>query len=156
MKTISRMMVAVMAVFTLGMFGMPREAQAQEAKVYEPGTVWNITFIRTHANMGEDYLKGITKTWKASMDGLVKEGVIKSFKILYGDAFGASDFDIMLMVEYPNFAAMDPNPVMEAKSAAVEKRIKDGMGESYDKTIVNYTNLRDILGSKTFREIYLK
>ena len=44
-----------------------QNAYSQEEDVYDPGTVWSLTFIRTGANVADDYLKDLTKTWKASL-----------------------------------------------------------------------------------------
>jgi hypothetical protein len=60
------------------------------------------------------------------------------------------------MVESANFAALDPDPVRDKKMDELEKKIRDGMGDEYKKTIVNYETLREITGNKVMREIFLK
>jgi len=106
--------------------------------------------------MGEDYLKGLSKTWKSSMDQMVKEKFIKSYKMLMGSASNEDDFDLLLMIETANYAAFDPDPARDKKMADLEKKIRDGMGDEYKKTIVNYETLREITGNKVMREIFLK
>lgn len=133
----------------------PSAIRAQ-SELYTQGTVWEMTFVKIKANMGEDYLKGLSKTWKASMDLLVKEKLIKSYKILMGSASNKSDFDLLLMIESENLASFDPDPVRDKKIADLDKKIMDGMGEEYKKTIVNYETLREITGTKIMREIFLK
>jgi hypothetical protein len=127
-----------------------------QSELYDQGTVWEMTFVKIKANMGEDYLKGLSKTWKASMDLLVKEKLIKSYKVLMGSASNRSDFDLLLMIESENFASFDPDPVRDKKMAELDKKIMDGMGDEYKKTIVNYETLREITGNKIMREIFLK
>ena len=127
-----------------------------QSELYDQGTVWELTFVKLKANMGDDYLKGLSKTWKASMDMLVGEKLIKSYKILMGSAANRADFDMVLMIESENLASFDPDPVRDKKIADLEKKIRDGMGDEYRKTIVNYETLREITGNKIMREIFLK
>ena len=124
--------------------------------VYDEGTVWSLTFVRTGANVAEDYLKDISKTWKTFMDGAVKEGLVKSYKILLGPPANEEDFNIVLMIENENMAAFDPDPERDAKFDAMEEKIKESMKGKYDETVTNYENLRQIYGTKVMREIFLK
>ncbi len=129
--------------------------KAQEADLYTEGSVWNLTFVKLKANVGEEYLKGLNKTWKSSMEELVSQKLIKSYMILMGSASNPQDFDLLLMVEIENYAAMDPNPERDKKRDEIEKKIKDGLGDEYEKTISSYSSLREITGRKTMREIML-
>ena len=124
--------------------------------VYDEGTVWSLTFVRTGANVAEDYLKDISKTWKTFMDGAVKEGLVKSYKILLGPPANEEDFNIVLMIENENMAAFDPDPERDAKFDAMEEKIKESMEGKYEETIINYEKLRQIYGTKVMREIFLK
>lgn len=132
------------------------QLKAQEEDLFTQGTVWELTFIKLKANMGEDYLKGLSKTWKASMDELVKQKLLKSYKILMGDASNPQDFDLILMTEIENLAAMDPDPARDKKIQEIEKKVMDSMGEEFGKTVANYSTMREITGRKVMREIYLK
>src|SRR2546423_7750227 len=63
--------------------------------------------VKTKPGMGDDYLKTLAKTFKAANDEAKKQGIISDYKILSGDAATQQDFDLLLMVEYPNMAALD-------------------------------------------------
>lgn len=152
MKKITKTLFSV--IFFVSMM-ISSSMQAQEADIYSEGSVWNLTFVKLKANLGDDYLKGLSKTWKATMDELVKQKLLKSYKILLGSASNPQDFDLLLMTEFENYAVMDPNPEREAKRDAIEKKIREGLGEEYEKTISNYSTLREITGRKTMREINL-
>jgi hypothetical protein len=147
--------ITLVSLFFFASMMISSGLQAQEADVYNEGSVWNLTFVKLKANMGDDYLKGLSKTWKATMDELVKQKLLKSYKILLGSASNPQDFDLLLMTEFENYATMDPNPEREAKRDAIEKKIRDGLGDEYEKTISNYSTLREITGRKTMREINL-
>jgi hypothetical protein len=129
---------------------------SQSEDIYDSGTVWSVTFIRTGANSTNDYLKGLKNTWDAIMKEAVNEGLIKSYKILLGVAANKEDFNIILMVENENMAALDPNPERREKMQAIQKSIKEKMGDKFDETVGKYDNIRDLFGSKLMREITLK
>lgn len=143
------------ATIILVLFLNPVRLVAQ-SELYDEGTVWNLTFIKIKANMGDDYLKGLKQTWKSSMDMMVQEKIIKSYKVLMGSSSNKSDFDLLLLVESENYASLDPDPVRDKKIKDLEKKVMDSMGDEYKKTIVNYETLREITGNKVMREVFLK
>lgn len=146
--------VTLISVF-LFMMMVSSALQAQDVPIYSEGSVWNLTFVKLKANMGDDYLKGLSKTWKASMDELVKQKLIKSYKILSGEASNPQDFDLILMTEFENYAAMDPNPEKDKIRDDAEKKVREALGEEFEKTVSSYATMRDITGRKTMREIFL-
>lgn len=131
------------------------DVSAQE-DIYEDGTVWSLTFVRTNANKTDEYLKGLAQTWVASMEEAKKENLILSYKILQGNAANEDDFDLVLMIENKNMASFDPDESRDAKFDAIEKKIKDNMGKEYDVTITNYDDIRNLIGTKLMREIHPK
>jgi hypothetical protein len=141
--------------FLLIILLFPFQNLAQDTP-YDVGTVWSLSFIRTGANVEDDYLKGIKNTWEASMKEAVKEGLIKSYKILLGQAANQEDFNIILMIEYEKLASLDSDPVRDKKWEAIEQKIKDKMKDEYQKTVQNYEIIRQWFGAKLMREIYLK
>ena len=141
---------------TFFILGIPNVSYSQSSDIYSTGTVWSLSFIRTSVNSDEEYLKGIKNTWEASMKEAVKLGLIKSYKILLGAAANKEDFNIILMIENENMAALDPEPVKDAKWNELEKKIKETMKTEYDKTVTNYENIRQWLGAKLMSEIHLK
>jgi len=151
MKNSSVFLLSVLLIILL----LPIQNLAQDTP-YDIGTVWSLSFIRTGANVGDDYLKGIKNTWEASMKEAVKEGLIKSYKILLGQAANQEDFNIILMIEYEKMASLDSDPVRDKKWEAIEKKIKDKMQDEYQKTVSNYEVIRQWFGAKLMREIYLK
>lgn len=132
------------------------QTSAQDDDLYKDGTVWSLTFVRTGANKSDDYLRGLASTWVANMDEAKKEGLIVSYKILVGNPANKDDFDIVLMIENKNMAALDPDESRDAKFDAIEKKIRDKMGDKYQSTITNYDEIRDLRGTKLMREIHLK
>ena len=74
------------------------QVSAQDHPPYDEGTVWTMTFIRTAANHGDDYLKDLSKTWVASMEEAKAEGLIVDYKILSGSAANEDDFNIVFEI----------------------------------------------------------
>src|ERR1700757_3917562 len=81
--------------------------RAQSDAPYTEGPVWNVTMVKTKYGMTDDYLKGLAKTFKGTLDEAKKQNLILDYKILLGDAAAPHDFDILLLVESKNMAAFD-------------------------------------------------
>ena len=153
MKTkFSSFFTAVMAIILFVSIASP--VHSQDEKLTTPGTVWELTFVKLNPHSGDKYVEGLKKTWKASMDEYVKAGLVKSYKILWGEAANEDDFDMLLMVEYENFGAFDPNPERDKKYEEITKKIKDALGEDeYSKIVMGYDELREIRGNKVMRQV---
>ena len=78
-----------------------------------------------------------------------KQGLIVSEKTLSGDAAGRDDWDLMLMVEYKNWAALDG---LQDKFDAVALKMV-GSEEKRMQLGIKRNDLREILGGKTLQEI---
>lgn len=119
---------------------------------YIEGPVWVLTMIKTKAGLSDEYFKQISGTVKPVYDQEKKEKIILDYKILTGDAMGPHDFDILILVEYANMAALDGlrdkmDPIL-AKVMGSEDQRRD--------LAVKRLDIREILGTKTMREITLK
>src|SRR5438067_8060543 len=59
---------------------------AQSDAPYTEGPVWNITTVKAKYGMGDEYLKGLAKTFKGSLEEAKKQDLILDYKILRGTA----------------------------------------------------------------------
>lgn len=119
---------------------------------YNEGPVWTVTMIKTKTGMADEYLKQITKSVKPVYDEEKKQKIILEYKILNGEATGPQDFNILILVEYPNWAAFDNlrdkmDPIVEKVMGTEEQRLS---------TATKRLDIREILGTKNMREITLK
>ena len=128
----------------------PQVNSAQELP-YNEGTVWDITFVRTKPGMEFDYMKSLAAEWQKQNEELKKQGVILSYKLLYGSPANQEDWDMMLMVEYKNMAALD-GIVGKYMNVINKMRSKDQQITGYIKR----SEMREILGDKVVRELILK
>ncbi len=119
---------------------------------YTRGPVWELSFIRIVPGMGDDYLKSLATTWKRSLDEAKKEGVVVSYKIISGLASGPDDWDLLLMVEFKSWAALDG---AEAKMRAIEAKIV-GNPDQTRTVMTKRLEVRHILGEKLAQELFLK
>jgi hypothetical protein len=125
---------------------------AQSDAPYTEGTVWQITMIRTKPGMTDDYLRGLAKSLKASLEEGKKQGFIVSYKVLLGDASTPSDYNVMTMVEFKNMAALDG---LRDKTDPIARKMI-GSEDQQREAAMKRVELREILGGKLMREITLK
>ncbi|HJX25031.1 MAG TPA: hypothetical protein VJ252_02660, partial [Chthoniobacterales bacterium] len=102
--------------------------------------------------MGDDYLKQLSQTLKPVYDEEKKQKIILDYKILDGDASSPHDFNMLILVQYPNMAAFDG--LRDKMDPIVEKVM--GSEDQRRLTAVKRLDVREILGTKTMREITLK
>jgi len=119
---------------------------------YNEGPVWSLTMIKTKSGLADDYLKQITASVKPVYDEEKKQKIILDYKILNGEASGPQDFNILILVEYPNWAAFDS--LRDKMDPIVDKVM--GTEDQRRATAVKRLDIREILGTKTMREITLK
>jgi hypothetical protein len=125
---------------------------AQSDAPYTEGSVWTITMVKAKYGMSDQYLKGLAKTFKGTLDEAKKQNLIISYKILLGDSANPHDFDILLMVEQKNMASFDN---AREKFDPIAKKI-EGSIEEQEKTATKRLEIREIIGNKTMREVTLK
>ena len=81
-----------------------------------------------------------------------KDGSV--YRVLAGDAATKEDFDVMMLVELENMAALDETPEREAKWTAIREAMKSKVGgqEKVDGLRAAISGKRDFLGTKLMRE----
>jgi hypothetical protein len=81
-----------------------------------------------------------------------KQRVVLDYKILLGDSSSQHDYNILIMVQYPNMAAFDG---LRAKTDPIIAKAV-GSEDQRRQMAVKRLDIREILGTKTMREITLK
>jgi hypothetical protein len=127
-------------------------AAAASSAPYTEGPVWEISMIKTKPGMDDDYLKQLSGALKPIYDEEKKQRIILDYKILIGDASGRDDFNILIMVQYPNMAALDG---LRDKTEPIMSKVMGGEDQQR-QLAVKRLDVREILGAKTMREITLK
>jgi hypothetical protein len=119
---------------------------------YTEGSVWTLSMIKTKTGLSDEYLKQITGTVKPVYEEAKKQKIILSYKILDGEASNPHDFNILILVEYPDWAAFD---TLRDKMDPLLTKVM-GSEEQRKDMAVKRLDVREILGTKTMREITLK
>lgn len=126
-------------------------AQAYELP-YEEGTVWNITFVKTVEGMGELYLKELKALMVPILEEAKKEGIILSYRIFSSPAATPDDWDLMMMTEFENYAALDG---LDKKLYDIYEKMA-GADDDYEKGAAHRNEIRQILGDKLAIELILR
>jgi hypothetical protein len=132
--------------------GAALSVYAQASRPFHNGSVWDIAFIRMKPGMDSAYLSYIATDWKREQEALKKEGLIVSYKVIATEAHGPTDWNLMLMTEYQNLAAME---AAEPKVDALGQQLFGGdekMRQGYRERL----EIREVLGSRLAREIVLE
>lgn len=119
---------------------------------FREGTVLELTFIRVVPGMHDDYLKSLSATWKKEMEEAKKQGLVLSYRVLSAPPANAEDWDLLLMVEFKNFAALDG---LDAKFRAIEAKTV-GSPDQMRTLMTKRLEVRRILGDKFAQELFLK
>jgi len=124
----------------------------QSTAPYTEGGVWQITMVKTKPGMSDDYLKALAKIFKSTNDEAKRQGIITDYKILVGDASTQQDYDILLMIEYPNMAALDglrekTDPI-GAKLVGTDDQHPGAGAEQLGQPVGRRRGVRHVLGGR--------
>ena len=90
------LMLIISVAVSIASIGLCR---AQSDAPYTEGPVWTITMVKAKAGMTDEYLKGLAKTLRGTLDEAKKQDLIMDYKILLGNDATPQDFDILIMVD---------------------------------------------------------
>ena len=132
---------------------MPAAASAQTAeRVWDQGTVWQITHVETKPNMFNSYVKNLSQVWRAFLDEQMKSGDVVSYKMLNVQNPRDGEPDLMLLVEYKNMAVFDQSiDEFEAMAAKIMGSLDDMQTDN-----VAREDMRTIRSTVLRREITFK
>lgn len=139
------------AIITLLSLLLGASALAQGSPTKD-GSVWSVSYIRVKPGMGDVYMRDLAASRKPLMEAAKKAGLILSEKMLFGSSHGRDDYNLMLMVEYKNWAAFDGlNDKFDALSLQIV-----GTEEKRLQIMVKRNDMREIIGNREFQEAIFK
>jgi hypothetical protein len=150
-----RKLCAILPVFTL-FAGLSTPAIAQEGESWETQeTVYNVTMIRVHPNMDEQYLNNLKRTWVTGVEAAIAEGLTTDYNVYQTITTNDEGYNLILVTEHPNLASFDATAEWRAKiqriGDAVETMISEQETDRITSTV--YPQIRDIVSAKLVREI---
>lgn len=115
--------------------------------------ITHVTTVKVNANMIDDYLEGIRKTWAAAADTRKTLGHLKDYSIFVSELPNSGDFNIVLVEHYENSAQAEPSKdrydaFMKAWGEDTEKKNRE--------ITKNYPAMREISGEYSMRRITFK
>ncbi|MCO6462213.1 MAG: hypothetical protein J5I59_12485 [Saprospiraceae bacterium] len=125
---------------------------AQSEMPYTGGPVWNITFVRTKQGMERNYLQDLSNNWAKLGKVAKSEGIIMDYKLIAAPKASPTDWDLMLLIEVKNYAALDG---MNEKFDALAAKLF-GTEEKQHQNALNRNDMREILSEKLGQELIFK
>ncbi|MBA2703661.1 MAG: hypothetical protein H0U60_07400 [Blastocatellia bacterium] len=149
MKNINKLVlsafVSVLMLVAISVYG-------QVHKYYSPGSVWGVTTIKIHSGMDQAYLEYLDTQLKKESDISIKNGFMKSYKILRSQDDDAG-WNMLILREYDSFASLEKN------AEKADEVLRQATGIDDQKNMQGYTDrskIRDVMGTKFMRELILK
>ena len=144
-KLVAATLLVVLATLAASAYG-------QIHKYYSPGTVWGVTMIRIHPGMDQAYLEYLDTQLKKESDISIKNGFMKSYKILRSQD-DDTGWNMLILREYDSYASLEKN---EEKA---DEALRQATGIDDQKGMQGYTDrakIREVVGTKFMRELILK
>jgi len=149
MKNVHKLIVSS---FILVLLLLAVSAYGQVHKYFTPGTVWGVTTIRIHPGMDQAYLEYLDTQLKKESDISIKNGFMKSYKILRSQD-DDSGWNMLILREYDSFASLEKN------AEKADEVLRQATGIDDQKGMEGYTDrskIRDVMGTKFMREVILR
>jgi hypothetical protein len=127
-------------------------AYGQIYKYFTPGSVWEVSLIKIHSGMDQAYLQYLDTELKKESDLAIKNGFMKSYKILRTQGDDA-EWNMLILREYESFASLEKN------AEKADEVLRQGTGMDDQKAMQGYmdrSKIRDVVGTKYMRELVLK
>ena len=126
-------------------------ASAQVFRYYTNGSIWTVTMVKVKPGMDPAYNQHLDGPFKKEADAMVKAGYMKSYKILR--TLGDDDsWNLLILREYKSLADFEAN---EEKADALSRQVS-GDDPVQMKGYEDRSKIREVLGTKTARELLLK
>jgi hypothetical protein len=123
-----------------------------DGRDYNDGPVQNVTFIRTIDGHFDDYMHWLATTYKQQQEAAKAAGLITRYEVLVGQPHNPQDPDVILVIEYKNWAALDHlGGKLDQISAQVE-----GSVDAANKSEADRAKIRTVLGSENVQVAVLK
>ena len=115
--------------------------------------VWSVTTVKVDPNLGDDYLEGLRDSWVAANKVAKSLGQIVDYSIYRSETPQGGDFNLLLVVEFENSAALEPN---KEQYQAFMKEWGEKRRERSREIVKDYPSMRTITGEYRVRKIDIK
>lgn len=152
MHIISRISIAAAGAALF--LSAPASAQLRVWEDYTPQEeVIELTYVKVDEGQLDFYLEGLKSTWVRANEVSKSMGQITDYGI-YVVPYGSNEVNLVLRVNYPNMASLDPDKAeYDAFMAAWGEA---NMASSQQTVRELYNNIREIKGTYVLRELEMK
>ena len=147
-----RLTSALCAAAALLALTAPAAPAWADGRDFNDGPVVNSSYIRTVDGHFDDYMHWLATTYKKQQEAAKAAGLITSWRVLLTEPRSPQDPDIILVVEYKNWAALDH---LGGKLDQISIKT-EGSVEAAAKSEADRAKIRTVLGSRTSQEAILK
>ena len=124
----------------------------QVHKYYTNGTVWGVTMIRIQPGMDQAYLEYLDTQLKKESEISIKNGFMKSYKILRSQD-DDTGWNMLILREYESYSALERD---EEKSDEVLRQATGIDDQKGMQGYIDRSKIRDVVGTKFMRELNLR
>jgi len=149
MTRITRAICATGALLSLATLATVAYADGRD---YNDGPVQTVTFIRTVDGHFDEYMHWLATTYKKQQEAAKAASIITSYQVLVAQPHNPQDADIILVVEYKNWATLDH---LGSKLDQVSAKI-EGSVEKANQAQADRAKIRTVLGSDNVQVAELK
>jgi len=122
-------------------------------KHYKPTSVWSVSLISVEPGQTETYLESLRGYYTSVMDEAMRQKLVLSYKIFVGDRANPHDWDVMILIEGPNWASLDG---LDDKFEAIAAKLAgsaDKADSQQKKEMGERAKIRTIFGNKLMQQI---
>ncbi|MGI9237965.1 MAG: hypothetical protein ACR2QZ_11245 [Woeseiaceae bacterium] len=127
-------------------------AQADDRVYKDGGSVWTVSFIETKPGHFDDYIADLNQVWRRYLDEQKKDGSVLSYNLIPIAFPRDGEPNLMLMVEFENWAAFDRGNEYFDKIA---EKLQGGV-DAARQSNVDREKLRNLRGGFVGQEITFK
>jgi hypothetical protein len=147
MKSSIRALSIIMGLFAI------TAVHADDRAYNDGGSVWAVSFIETKPGHFDDYIENLNQIWRRYLDEQKKDGDVLSYKMIPLPFPRDGEPNLMLMVEFKNWAAFDRGNNEYFDKMAVRLQ---GSVDKATQSNIDREELRELRGGFVGQEISFK
>lgn len=137
--------------FLIALFAVSA-AQADDRVYNDGGSVWTVSYIETKPGYFDDYIANLNQIWRRYLDEQKKDGDVLSYKMIPIAFPRDGEPNLMLLVEFKNWASFDRgNDYFDKLAEKLQGSIDAATQSNIDRE-----QLRNLRGGLVGQEITFK
>ena len=150
----SRLLAVAAGLMILAVSAATNTATSQATtRAYTQGPIAVTTYVKTKPGMFDRYMAYLDGPYKTELEAEKAAGIVLDYAILTSEARTPPDHDVMLVVMYKNWAALDG---LQDRTDAIANRALASTPQQRDQQFIDRGAMRDIIGSRTYQRLLLK